>query len=67
MLEDAPRLEISPSDPNFEDVSLVATMIAAYKNNFMFFELRNMPEAERQAEIKILESIMGTMIEELGR
>ena len=60
-------LKIMPSDPNFNDVYIVATMLAVYKNTCMFYDLVDMPKAERDAEISFLETTMNELMEELGR
>lgn len=58
---------IVDSDADFKEMMyIVATMIAVYTNKHMFFNLRNMPDVEQQAEIESLKSIMADMIEELG-
>ncbi len=40
----------------------IASLIAAYTNVHMFFDLRDMPEAERLAEIEMLKSWMDELM-----
>ncbi len=58
------NLRVMPSDDEFEKISLLANMIAVYKNPHMFpfDDVYRMPEAERLAEIQTLEDMMEEMM-----
>ncbi len=53
-----------PSDNEFENINLLANMIAVYKNPqmFPFDDVSKMPEAERLSEIQTLENMMEEMM-----
>lgn len=54
------EFRIYPSEEGFEEISLLATMIAVYTNAHMypFDALYKLPEAERLEEIETLKDIM---------
>ncbi len=58
------NFRIMPSDDEFEKISLLANMIAVYKNPqmFPFDDVSRIPEAERLAEIQTLKNMMEEMI-----
>jgi hypothetical protein len=57
-------VRIRASDENFEKMYLLQTMIAAYTNPQVHYDLNQdgMPEPERRAEIAILEAMFEEMM-----
>ena len=51
-------IRILASEDGFDDIYFLADMIARYKNPQMFFDLKDIPEAERLAELSVLEDMM---------
>lgn len=56
-------LKLKVSDPGFEWFYFLVTSYAAYKNNFMFQDLRGFPELELNMELKSLEEMIKEFIE----
>lgn len=50
-------MRIMPSDPGFAEVNRVADWIAKLKNPQLFWDLKDMPEIERQVNIVDLEEL----------
>ena len=60
-------LSIPAPDPEFnEKMYFVASMIAAYTNAHVHFDLRNIDKAEQDAGIRLWKEVMEDMIEEKG-
>lgn len=60
-------LTIPPFDPDFdENIFVVASLIAAYTNAHMHFDLMNLDDAEREVGIMLWKDVMQDMIEEKG-
>ena len=55
------ELRLRQSDAGFEDYSEKLSLLAALKNKHMYFELKDIPEVEAQAEIRRLESLLEEM------
>lgn len=57
-------IRIKASDEDFEKMYLLQTMIAAYTNPQIHYDLnqKGMPEPERKAEIAILKSMFEEMM-----
>lgn len=54
-------------DPDFnEKMYIVATMIAAYTNKHVHFDLMGIDEMEQDAGIRLWKEVMQDMIEERG-
>ena len=50
------ELRIKPSSVDFPVVCILAEMIARYTNAHCHYDLREMPEAERAAEVEVLKA-----------
>lgn len=60
-------LLIPPPDPEFDEkMYMVATLIAAYTNAHVHFDLKGIDEMERDAGIRLWKEVMQDMIEEKG-
>jgi hypothetical protein len=55
-------LRVLPSDPDAATLYLLADMIARYVNAHLFYDLRGIGEAERQAEVETLKAMVEEMI-----
>jgi len=51
------ELRILPSDEQFAEVDFISTWIARLKNPHVFYDLRDMADAERLADIAVLEGL----------
>lgn len=56
-------LKIKETDEGFKWFDFLITMYAAYKNNFMFQDLKDIPEVELNAEIESLYNLIREHIE----
>ena len=54
-------LRIKPSDEDYPLINMLSYMISVYKNPQLFWDIKDMSETERLAEVSTLE----TMLEEL--
>lgn len=52
------EIRIKASDEGFEDIFAIATLIAAYKNPHIHFDLLEITEEERIRELEHLEQVM---------
>jgi hypothetical protein len=55
-------IRIYPSEEGFEEISFLSEMIARYKNPQLFFDLKDIHEVERLAELSALEEMMKELI-----
>jgi len=55
-------LRIYPSEDGFDEIDFLSDIIARYKNPQLFFDLKDIPEAERLAELSALEEMMKELI-----
>jgi hypothetical protein len=53
---------VLPSDPDAPTLYLLADMIARYTNAALFWDLRDMAEAERLAEVATLKAMFEELI-----
>lgn len=55
------ELRLTARHATFEDYNEKLTLLAALKNRHMYFEFRDMPEVEAEAEIARLENLLEEM------
>lgn len=60
-------MEIPAPDPDFrEKMYTVASLIAAYTNKHVHFDLMSIDDMEQDAGIRLWKEVMQEMIEEMG-